>query len=683
MKEWEMLCVSMDETNTLVDQMSLYFKKARDFASNFVIKKHVKNKCIYVELTEKKEENKNNDDIKQKIKTHVFFHIENICLSFIMKHKEFMYIWFKSVYLYLQKTYGGDNTIIYKQIIFKIKEYQIDNYAKKLYYPIVFSPLSDKRFSGDPYYSNFSIVLNNFQMNADLYQVDLIYVTMMPVDIKLENKFLENLNSFIIKIRMAFDNKKINSSKNLKEYVHEIDNLKFIEYQTLIKPESRIHVKLFCIDEIKTYLSLKFDNIDLFLETSSFLFLKPLIEELGLRILNLESSIFSFPNYIKVNIYQSTNAFVNHVLSFLFQQFIGELIKALGGIHSISSFQLWENLNNNILSSMKNRENSLEQYKSKKSFKEIYRSGYENASTVIGGFFILTYKMMATIGRIFAMMTFDEKYKKKRTYLMNKSVKSLSNGISLSFQLLILAIIYIFAQFYYVPKNYFKEFHFLFAIILSVIIIGIGIFWKPICGSFDLITKIFETLGVSIIDILAERIRIYARFPREIKENNLRDYNSIDALASFAKNSIDKTHSKTRNEDIKFAIPGTYNGHNVIILFWLDRILVVRYIGELKFHEEFLLHFSSYELYFNENNNRNIIQIVDSIFFNKVIIDNNITERSIEIMNKKRRCCSFVHKSSIIKLHRFENTSYLAKNYDKLIKEIIKNKTEVKERFSK
>ena len=577
----------MDEINTLVDQMSLYFKKARDFASNFVIKKHVKNKCIYVELTQKKEENKNNDDIKQKIKTHVFFHIENICLSFIMKHKEFMYIWFKSVYLYLQKTYDGDNTIIYKQIIFKINEYQIDNYAKKLYYPIVFSPLSDKRFSGDPYYSNFSIVLNNFQMNADLYQVDLIYVTMMPIDMKFENKFLENLNSFIIKIRIAFDNKKINSSKNLKEYVHEIDNLKFIEYQTLIKPESRIHVKLFCIDEIKIYLSLKFDNIDLFLETSSFLFLKPLIEELGLRILNLESSIFSFPNYIKVNIYQSTNAFVNHVLSFLFQQFIGELIKALGGIHSISSFQLWENLNNNILSSMKNRENSLEQYKSKKSFKEIYRSGYENASTVIGGFFILTYKMMATIGRIFAMMTFDEKYKKKRTYLMNKSVKSLSNGISLSFQLLILAIIYIFAQFYYVPKNYFKEFHFLFAIILSAIIIGIGIFWKPICGSFDLITKIFETLGVSIIDILAERIRIYARFPREIKENNLRDYNSIDALASFAKNSIDKTHSKTRNEDIKFAIPGTYNGHNVIILFWLDRILVVRYIGELKFMKNF------------------------------------------------------------------------------------------------
>ena len=61
---------------------------------------------------------------------------------------------------------------------------------------------------------------------------------------------------------MAFDNKKINSFKNLRDYVHEIDDVKLDGYQTLITPESRIHVKLFCIDEIKTYFSLKFDNID-------------------------------------------------------------------------------------------------------------------------------------------------------------------------------------------------------------------------------------------------------------------------------------------------------------------------------------------------------------------------------------------------------------------------------------
>jgi hypothetical protein len=291
--------------------------------------------------------------------------------------------------------------------------------------------------------------------------------------------------------------------------------------------------------------------------------------------------------------------------------------------------------------------------------------------------------MMATIGRFFAMMTIDEKYKKRRTYLMNKSIKSLGNGITLSVQLLICAIFYILIQFYYVPKNYIKKIHFLIAIFISIITIAIGIVWKPICGIFDFFSKIFETLGVSIIDILAERIRIYARFPREIKDNNLRDYNSIEALASFAKKSIDKAHSKAKTEDVRLAIPGIYKNHKVIVLFWLDRILVVRYIGELKFQDEFLFHFSSYELYFDDNKNYNIKEIYDWICFHKKEIDNKYTERSIEIMTKKRRCFSFVGKSVLIKLNRFENTSYLAKNYDQLISEIIKNKKEVKERFSK
>ena len=73
MKEWEMLCVSMDEINTLVDQMSLYFKKARDFASNFVIKKHFKNKCIYVELTEKMKKIKIMMILNKKLKFMFFF----------------------------------------------------------------------------------------------------------------------------------------------------------------------------------------------------------------------------------------------------------------------------------------------------------------------------------------------------------------------------------------------------------------------------------------------------------------------------------------------------------------------------------------------------------------------------------------------------------------------------------
>ena len=53
-KENKMLCVSIDQTNILVDQI-------KDFSNNFVITKHVKNNCIYVELSEKKEE-VNKDD---------------------------------------------------------------------------------------------------------------------------------------------------------------------------------------------------------------------------------------------------------------------------------------------------------------------------------------------------------------------------------------------------------------------------------------------------------------------------------------------------------------------------------------------------------------------------------------------------------------------------------------------
>ena len=85
--------------------------------------------------------------------------------------------------------------------------------------------------------------------------------------------------------------------------------------------------------------------------------------------------------------------------------------------------------------------------------------------------------MRTTIGRIFEIMNFDKKYK-KRTDLMNESVKSLGNGISLSFQLLGWAICFLLTQIYYVPKNYFfffKKFHFLITII-SMIIITIGFF---------------------------------------------------------------------------------------------------------------------------------------------------------------------------------------------------------------
>ena len=70
-----------------------------------------------------------------------------------MQHNEFMYIWLKSIYAYIEKEYETDNSVLYKQIILKIKDYQIDNYAKRLYYHVVLSPLSDKSY--DDNYKDF------------------------------------------------------------------------------------------------------------------------------------------------------------------------------------------------------------------------------------------------------------------------------------------------------------------------------------------------------------------------------------------------------------------------------------------------------------------------------------------------------------------------------------------------
>lgn len=675
MKEYEMFCVSIDETNDLVEKMNVFFKKAKDFANEFVIKKYAKNKCIYVEITQKKNLK---IDIIQNMQTHLFLVIENIGISFIMQHNEFMYIWLKSIYAYIEKEYETDNSVLYKQIILKIKDYQIDNYAKRLYYPVVLSPLSDKSYD-DNYkdFFNFTLVVNNFQMTSDLYQVELIYANFTPIDLRFENKFLENINLFMNKVRVCFDNRAQRKIKALKDYVNEIDQLKFIECNNLITSETRIHVKQFCIDDIKICFSLKFDNIDLFLETSSFLFLKPLIEELGLRILNLDSCIFSFPNYTKINIYQSTNDFTKTIFSFLFQQFISELIKALGGISSITSMQIVENLNNNILSNMKVQTNSLDKYRTKKGLKDIYRSGYENVSTVVGGFFMLAYKMMATVGRILAMLTLDEKYKKRRSYVINKSVKSLCSGLTLSSQLLLLAFFYMFAQFYYIPKSYNKTFHWTLVLLISIVIIIIGLFWKPVCGLFDMLTKGMETIGASINDIMADRVKIYARFPRTIKDNNLREYNSADALASFAKDCIDRAHDKAKTEDICIAVPGTYNHKRVIVLLTLERLMLVEYRGEFRFKEVLLLHFSSLDVY-DSNDVVEKEKKYDMVWFRK-----GTEGRKIEISLRRKGCFSFYGREIEVTLYRLNEDNYVSKRYDNFINKIIENKNEVKEKFQK
>lgn len=338
--------------------------------------------------------------------------------------------------------------------------------------------------------------------------------------------------------------------------------------------------------------------------------------------------------------------------------------------------QIVENLNNNILSNMKEQTNSLDKYRTKKGIKDFYRSGYENVSTVVGGLFMLGYKMMATVGRILASLTLDEKYKKKRSYVINKSVKSLCSGLSLSSQLFMLALFYMFAQFYYIPRSYNKSFHWSLVFLISLIIILIGLFWKPVCGVFDMITKGLETIGVSINDIMADRVKIYARFPRAIKENNLQDYNSADALASFAKGCIDRSHDKAKTEDICIAVPGIYGNKRVIVLLTLERLMLVKYEGEFKFKEILLLHFSSLDVFDNEDKVVKGEKKYDSVWFRK-----KENGRSIEISLRRKGCFSFYGRDITVNLYRLNDENYVSRRYDHFINTIIESKNQVKEKF--
>jgi hypothetical protein len=264
---------------------------------------------------------------------------------------------------------------------------------------------------------------------------------------------------------------------------------------------------------------------------------------------------------------------------------------------------------------------------------------------------------------------------------MNKSIKNLRNGLTISIRLFLIAIFYIFSQIYYIPKEYCLKFHFIIGIIISILLIFLGLLLKPVCGVFDMITKSLEAIGTTINDALADRVKIYARFPRIISKTNLKDYNSIEALASFAKNCIDKAHSKAKTEDICLVIPGVMYKKKILVLFWLDRLMLVDYIGELKFKEIFLIHLNQFNLYGDYGINK-IEKKDDYIFFHKEEKENK-TERIIEIYYKIKNCCGLYKKHFYVKLNTLNTKNYMAMNYDIYVKTILENDKILKEKLLK
>jgi hypothetical protein len=348
-KDYEIYCVSDEDTNDLAGQIYKLKEKARSFVKSLIIKKYVLNKSIYLEIGQRTIHNKELDKSKEMV---FVTNIDNVSVSFIQKNEEFMYLWLNELSLAFRKT--GE---VYKNLTLRLKDYQIDNYLKNSRYPIVLSPLSDK---SDTDYYNLDIEITDFKYSDHFTQIDKIFILLSSVDLRLEFKFIEQIYSFIQLAKKNFQ--PMGSEHNKKTFrviINDIDRCNFMGESNKLSDESLLLLKQILIPDIKICFSLKFENIDIFLSQTSFLFIKPLIEELGLKILNMDAAMFNFLPFMKFNIFQSTDEFLNIVSTFYNNQFISELVKSLGGISSITSMQIVESLNQNIFLNMRMEKNQI------------------------------------------------------------------------------------------------------------------------------------------------------------------------------------------------------------------------------------------------------------------------------------------------------------------------------------
>ena len=151
------------------------------------IKKYVRDKSIVLEIsdTTRTEED---EFIDQKV---IFLmNINNLCVSFIEKNREFFYLWLHDISIGFKKENQNFNNIS-----IKIKDYQIDHFLDESYYPILLAPLIDKSLqSGD--YFNFSVEIYNLNPSTNFYQIDNIFINITSFDLRLEYKIIEKLQNF-------------------------------------------------------------------------------------------------------------------------------------------------------------------------------------------------------------------------------------------------------------------------------------------------------------------------------------------------------------------------------------------------------------------------------------------------------------------------------------------------------
>lgn len=520
--------------------------------------------------------------------------------------------------------------------------------------------------------NNIHIELENMKLFNNFYQVDKIYVKIAPLDFRLEynviKRFVDYINS-LIKIMYGEKNKskeenfldlidsiynnrffkntqsnkdKNESNNNLSKQnnINNNDTSMYTSFNTNENSQIILLVKTIFISEIKCCFSLKFNNLDIFSENEFLRFIKPLIEELGLRILNIDSNLLNIMAYSRSNLFQSYYEFISKFSSFYYNQLLSELIKSFGGISNSSNTQFVDNINNNLFKKRDsktnhyNKDNNISYTDSEESnneeennnnnlhyekedinkqiiisnnnynteiyekdeqngyfansFKniffnfrsvELYKTYLFNSTIKVSGMFYLGYKITSILARFFSYLTFDYQYKQRRQYKINKRIKSLYHGFSISIKMLLFSLLYIFSQFYYLPIRMIDLYNYI-GLIFAIIIIILGIFFKPVIAIIDFIAIILQTISLTINDVLGNRVFRNARYKRYLIDSNLKSYNQLEALSYLVYNAVAKKNISDKRIENILVIPGYLNFKSkILMLLTNEMIVLVNYVS--------------------------------------------------------------------------------------------------------
>lgn len=192
-------------------------------------------------------------------------------------------------------------------------------------------------------------------------------------------------------------------------------------------------------------------------------------------------------------------------------------------------------------------------------------------------------------------------------------------------------------------------------------------------------TKILESIAISINDIMADRVKKFARYQRSIKDNELKEYNSIDAIAYSLYKLLDSEFVNSNFEDLQLAMPGKMNGKQIIMLFTTDRIIIVEH-NDYRFIPRYQIHFSECRIFnedqhnvVNHNQLPNVQLVGKKLGFLKNLDGERFLYLHFDAVKKNWFGC--LSKNTVelrIQLFKFEENSVISEQYNAMIENIFK-----------